>query len=380
MKQQLDSQVLSLCKALIACRSITPQDAGCQDIIAKRLTMLGFEIETWTIEGVKNLWAKRPGNGPLFAFSGHTDVVPPGPEKAWRSPPFELTTDAGKHTGRGIADMKGGIAAMLIALEHWLGQHPNFADASLGFMLTSDEEGPSLHGTRAIMEKLTARGEKIDYCIVGEPSSSEAVGDTVRIGRRGSLHMHLTLHGKQGHIAYPHLAANPIHLAAPLIQTLSEHIWDDGYDSFPPTSFQFSSIRAGESSNVIPGAVELRGNFRYCPASSVAALEQATGDILANYPLRYDIEWDCAAKPFYSSPGPLTHAIQQAIMLTTGRETTLSTAGGTSDGRFIAPTGAEVVELGLTNATIHHINEHIAAGELGELAQIYLAVLNQLLT
>ncbi|MEE4190969.1 MAG: succinyl-diaminopimelate desuccinylase [Halieaceae bacterium] len=373
-----DTAALELCQTLIRRPSVTPEDAGCQQLLAERLTALGFHCEHLRFGEVDNLWAERGEGGPLFVFAGHTDVVPPGPEQAWQTPPFEPSLADGMLTGRGAADMKASLAAMVVAVEQLLaeGEHRG----RIGFLLTSDEEGPAVDGTVKVVEWLQARGETIDYCLVGEPSSESVLGDIVKNGRRGSLNGTLTVRGKQGHIAYPQLADNPIHRAMPALAELAAQTWDEGNAHFPPTSFQVSNISGGTgATNVIPGTVEVRFNFRYCTETTDQQLRARTEAILTEHQLDYQLEWTLSGKPFLTPTGKLVEAAQAAISAELGIETRLSTAGGTSDGRFIAPTGAEVLELGPVNATIHQVNEKLLAADVDALARVYRRVLENLL-
>lgn len=374
------SATLELASALIARPSVTPEDGGCQDMIAARLEKLDFRIERMDTGGVRNLWARYGDAGKLLVFAGHTDVVPPGPESAWKYPPFEPTVRDGFLHGRGAADMKGGLAAMITAVETFLPASPEF-NGSIAFLVTSDEEGPAEHGTRHVMRELDTRGEKIDYCIVGEPSSRDVIGDMIRIGRRGSLNGQLTVRGKQGHVAYPELASNPIHGSLAALDALTGRRWDDGHETFPPTSFQLSNINAGTGAdNVIPGALQARFNFRYCPAQTVEKLKAEVTAILDRHGLDWQIDWRASGAPFYTPPGKLITAVDDAIRQATGRTPEHSTGGGTSDGRFIAPSGAAVVELGLCNATIHQANEQVRRDDLDLLSDIYRRVLENLFT
>ena len=377
------SNTLELTKELISRDSVTPEDKGCQLLLAERLSAIGFEIEhlrfgqegNWT----DNLWARRGKTGPVFAFAGNTDVVPPGPTDAWQSSPFEPTIRDGLLYGRGAADMKGSIAAMVTACERFVASHPNHT-GSLAFLITSDEEGPAHGGTVKVIETLEARGEKIDWCLVGEPSSTDKVGDVVKNGRRGSLNGHLTIKGQQGHIAYPHLAENPIHLLAPVLSTLCQMEWDQGNEDFPPTSFQISNLNSGTGvTNVIPGNADLIFNFRYSTESTHEQLQHQVESVLDDAGLDYDLVWSLSGKPFRTASGPLVDSAKSAIHAVTGYETALSTSGGTSDGRFIAPTGAQVVELGPINATIHQIDECVSVEGLDTLSIIYENLLENLL-
>jgi succinyl-diaminopimelate desuccinylase len=373
------SATLELAKKLIACTSITPNDAGCQTILAQRLTAVGFQAEYMRFGEVENIWLRRGQGPPLFVFAGHTDVVPPGPQDKWLTDPFTPKIRNGRLYGRGAADMKGGLAAMVTASEQFITAHPNHR-GSIAFLITSDEEGPAVDGTAKVIETLEARGEKIDYCLIGEPTSYRQIGDMVKNGRRGSLNGSLLLWGTQGHVAYPHLADNPIHHFAPALIELCTTEWDQGNKDFPPTSFQISNIHAGTgATNVIPGEMEILFNFRYSTEVTHQQLQQRVAEILSQYDLKYKIDWALSGKPFQTKEGELITAVSQAIKDITGLKTELSTTGGTSDGRFIAPTGAQVVELGPINATIHKVNEYVAVADLDKLSQIYNRVLEILL-
>lgn len=374
------SGVLEFTRELIRRRSVTPDDAGCQALIAERLKKLGFEVTQLRFGAVDNLWARHGSTGPLFAFAGHTDVVPSGPESQWSSHPFEPTERDGLLFGRGAADMKGSLAAMLAAAESLLAERE--PQGSLAFLITSDEEGDALDGTRRVMEWLAERGERIDYCVVGEPSSSERLGDVVRVGRRGSLNGRLVVRGIQGHVAYPDTVCNPIHaVLAPLERIASRH-WDDGDDPFPPTSFQISNIHAGTgANNVVPGEIEVVFNFRYCTAQTSRGLQTTVESILTKHlgaPLQWSLDWALSGEPFLTRPGRLTRAVAAAVNETLGVVPAWSTSGGTSDGRFIAPSGAEVVELGPCNATIHKVDECVRIGDLDRLAKAYAAIAGRL--
>lgn len=372
------SAVVTLAQQLLACPSITPDDAGCQTIIGQKLEQLGFQCESLRFADVDNLWARYGSETPLLVFAGHTDVVPAGPETEWISPPFQPTVRDGYLYARGASDMKGAIAAMMIAAEEFLQSHPHFP-GSIAFLLTSDEEGPAINGTAKVMEILQQRGIKIDYCLIGEPSSDKQAGDQVRVGRRGSLHGKLTVHGKQGHVAHPQLAINPIHLSAPALHELALTEWDKGNEFYPPTTFQISNIHSGTgAANVIPGHIDILCNFRFSTAVTVEELQARTEAILRKHGLQYTIEWNTSAKPFLTKKGKLITATEQAIQKLTQQQVNLSTGGGTSDGRFIAPTGAEVVELGVINATAHHINECVSVEDLDKLAEIYHEILKQI--
>lgn len=371
--------VIELTKALISVPSVTPEDLGCQQILIDRLSALGFNIEKMTFGPVCNFWARLGDQQPLFTFAGHTDVVPAGDLTQWNTLPFEPTVKDGYLYGRGAADMKGSLAAMVCAVEKLLSDSPPL-QGSIGFLITGDEEGIATDGTVKVIERLQDRGEHIDYCLVGEPSSTEDVGDVIKNGRRGSLSGQLTVVGQQGHVAYPHLADNPIHRAAPALAALTAVEWDQGNEFFPPTSFQISNIHAGTgANNVIPHDCIVDFNFRFSTESTVDDLIQQTHQILSNHSLRYDIRWHVSGQPFLTAEGSLVQATVDAIEQVSGRVTQLSTAGGTSDGRFIAPTGAQVVELGPVNATIHQVNECVRVTDLYTLTDQYHAILKQLL-
>ena len=375
---------LELACELIRRPSITPLDEGCQELMMRRLAAVGFEIERMRIAEVDNFWARRAGNaaenGPVLCFAGHTDVVPTGPEAKWQSQPFDAQINAdGMLCGRGAADMKGSLASMIIAVERFVADYPDHKGA-IAFLITSDEEGPAEHGTKAVVERLRARHERLDWCIVGEPSSTTLLGDVVKNGRRGSLGATLTVRGKQGHVAYPHLARNPIHLAAPALAELAAEHWDDGNAFFPPTSFQISNIQGGTgATNVIPGELEVAFNFRFSTESSEASLTQRVARILDKHGLDWHIDWALSGLPFLTEPGELLDAVAASIRQVTGRETTPSTSGGTSDGRFIATLGTQVVELGPVNATIHQIDERVLASDLDLLTEVYYQTLVTLL-
>lgn len=373
------TDALELTRALISCPSVTPADAGCQALMTERLAASGFSIETLQFGSVTNLWARRGDVRPVLCFAGHTDVVPTGPLEEWRSDPFTPVIRDGVLYGRGAADMKSGLAAMVTATEEFVAAHPDHR-GSIAFLITSDEEGPSVDGTKRVVEALKARGETIDWCIVGEPSSSQSVGDTIKIGRRGSLSGRLTVHGVQGHVAYPQLAENPVHTLAPALAELTARTWDAGDAFFQPTTFQISNLNAGTGApNVIPGELKARFNLRYSPVQTVEVLKKTVEDILARHGVRYTIEWYVSGEPFYTPPGELSQAAVDAITAVTGAAPQLSTGGGTSDGRFIAPLGAQVVELGVTNATIHKVNECVRVEEIGLLHRMYRGVLERLL-
>ena len=374
------SDTQALAENLIARASVTPEDAGCQALLAERLAAIGFEIEHLRFDDVDNLWARRGKAAPLFVFAGHTDVVPTGPLQDWQSDPFTPEIRDGYLYGRGAADMKSSIAAMLTACERMVAAHEDHR-GSIAFLITSDEEGPSINGTVKVIEHLEARNEKIDWCLVGEPSSREQTGDTIKNGRRGSINGRLTIHGKQGHVAYPQLADNPIHRAAPALDELARMEWDVGNEHFPPTSFQISNINAGEGTeNVIPGALNVIFNLRFSTESTVESIRTRTEAVLDRHQLNYDLNWRLSGQPFLTPAGELVDAATSAIKAVRNIDTELSTSGGTSDGRFIAPTGAQVVELGPVNATIHQVNECVRVSEIDELSVIYEEILKQLLT
>ncbi|WP_339486122.1 succinyl-diaminopimelate desuccinylase [Pseudomonas sp. EL_65y_Pfl2_R95] len=376
------SPTLALACDLISRPSVTPVDEGCQELMTRRLSDSGFKIEPMRIEEVDNFWAFRGhATGPVLCFAGHTDVVPTGPLQAWQHKPFDaLIDEQGMLCGRGAADMKGSLASMIIAVERFVADHPTH-NGAIAFLITSDEEGPAHHGTKAVVERLSQRGERMDWCIVGEPSSTTLVGDVVKNGRRGSLGCTLTVRGVQGHVAYPHLARNPIHLATPALAELADTHWDDGNDFFPPTSFQISNLNSGTgATNVVPGELTSIFNFRFSTESTVDQLQQRVVDILDKHGLDYHLEWALSGLPFLTEPGVLLDAVADSIRSVTGRETKPSTSGGTSDGRFIATMGAQVVELGPVNATIHQVNERVLASDLDVLTEIYYQTLVNLLT
>ncbi len=376
---QTESETLTLAKDLISRHSLTPEDADCQEVMITRLAALGFTIERLRFDDVDNFWARRGDSVPLYAFAGHTDVVPTGPEEQWQFPPFEPTIKDGMLYGRGAADMKGSLAAMVTACERFVEAHPDHS-GSIGFLITSDEEGPSINGTVKVVEHLEARGEKMDGCLVGEPSSTTVVGDVIKNGRRGSLGCVLTVHGVQGHVAYPHLAENPIHTIAPALAELSTENWDKGNEFFPATSFQISNINGGTgTTNVIPGEVEIVFNFRYSTETNQEQLQQRVEAILDKNNVKYTAHWILSGLPFLTPSGALVDAACAAVKAVQGIDTELSTAGGTSDGRFIAPTGAQVVELGPVNATIHKIDECVSVEDLDKLSTMYEHLLEQLL-
>ena len=371
---------LALAKELIARRSVTPDDAGCQQLIASRLIPFGFAAEYFPRENVTNLWLRRGNTEPLLVFAGHVDVVPPGDETAWQSPPFVPTERNGLLYGRGSADMKGSVAAMTIACRCFAEAHPDHR-GSLALLLTSDEEGEAVNGTRYIVDQLEQRGDKIDWCVIGEPSSETTLGDTLKHGRRGSLTGKLTLEGKQGHVAYPQHALNPIHAFAPVLQALCNEVWDGGNQDFPPTTFQIASIHAGVgANNVIPATLELCFNFRFSTESSEASLRDRVEQILRMNEVGYTIEWHLSGQPFLTaSNAPLVRSTQEASLEIVGIQPRCSTAGGTSDGRFIAKAGTEVVEIGPVNESIHKLDEHVKVADLEPLARIYQRIMEKLL-
>ncbi len=372
------SATLDLAKQLISIPSVTPDDLGCQKIIADRLSLIGFKIEHLRFGEVDNLWARFGTQSPLFVFAGHTDVVPTGPLEQWRNDPFTPTIVNDVMTARGSADMKSSIAAMVCACEEFLANNKEI-NGSIAFLITSDEEGPAIDGTVKVLEYLASNNEKIDWCLVGEPSSTNTVGDVIKNGRRGSFSGDLTIHGVQGHIAYPHLAKNPIHLFAGALQDLCDEVWDNGNDFFPPTSFQISNIHGGTgASNVIPGDLNVQFNLRFSTEITDQQIKQRIEAILNKHQQEYTINWSLSGQPFLTSGGELVEAAKQAIKSVCNIETELSTAGGTSDGRFIAPTGAQVVELGPVNESIHKIDENINIVELEKLTEVYTEILKRL--
>lgn len=374
------SPTLALTQELIRRPSVSPEDQGCLQIIGERLAALGFRLERMPFGPVENLWALHGDSKPVLCFAGHTDVVPSGPREEWHTDPFEPVVRDGILYGRGAADMKSGLAAMITATERFIARHPNHA-GTLAFLLTSDEEGPSIDGTRRVMEVLEARGEKITWCIVGEPTSTNALGDMVKIGRRGSLSGKLTVHGVQGHVAYPHLADNPVHAAAPALAELASRVWDKGNEFFQPTTFQISNISAGTGApNVIPGELKARFNIRFSTEQTVEKLQRTITEILDRHKVNYTLEWFVSGLPFFTPPGELSNAVITAVKEKTGRTPELSTTGGTSDGRFIAPTGAQVVELGVINATIHKVNENVRVADIDTLSETYERIMELLLT
>ncbi|OIN09056.1 succinyl-diaminopimelate desuccinylase [Oceanisphaera psychrotolerans] len=374
-----DSAVLALTRDLINRPSVTPEDEGCQELMGARLAALGFKLETMVFEDTTNLWARRGSEGPLFCFAGHTDVVPPGPLDQWHTPPFEATDIDGYLHGRGAADMKGSLAAMIVATERFIAAHPDH-QGSIAFLITSDEEGPFINGTTRVIDTLEARDEKITWCLVGEPSSTSEVGDVVKNGRRGSLTGDLVVKGIQGHVAYPHLADNPVHKAAPALSELANTVWDNGNEFFPPTSFQIANLHAGTgASNVIPGEFKVQFNFRFSTELNEDTIKARVHNVLDAHGLDYHIDWLLNGKPFLTDKGDLVEATVEAIKAVKHQEPALLTTGGTSDGRFIAQTGAQVVELGPVNATIHKLNECVKIADLELLTDMYEGILERLL-
>ena len=374
------NETFELAVELLKRRSLTPDDAGCHDLIAARLQALGFHIERHCHNGVDNLWARKGAAAPVVCFAGHSDVVPSGPLDQWLSDPFEPTVRDGQLYARGAADMKTSNAAFVTATERFIAAHPDHK-GSIAFLITSDEEGPATDGTVRVVEALKARGETLDYCIVGEPTSAAEFGDTIKNGRRGSLSGTLTVKGVQGHIAYPHLAKNPIHLAAPAIAELADTMWDEGNAWFPPTTWQVSNIHGGAgATNIIPGTVTIQFNFRYSTASTAEGLMDAVHEILDSHGLDYEIDWYLSGRPFLTERGRLCDALGESIREITGLTPELSTSGGTSDGRFIADICQEVVEFGPLNTSIHKLNEHVAVEDIERLSAIYQKTLEKLLT
>ena len=374
------SAAVELTLELMRRASVSPDDQGCLDVIGPRLAAIGFGNERLSFGPVDNLWTRRGRAAPVLCFAGHTDVVPAGPRKDWASDPFVPEIRDGRLYGRGAADMKSGLAAMVVAAERFVARHPDHR-GTLAFLLTSDEEGPSVDGTRRVIETLESRGERIDWCVIGEPSSHQVLGDTIKVGRRGSLSGRLTIHGTQGHVAYPQLADNPVHRFAPALVELTAMRWDAGNEYFQPTGFQVSNIAAGTGApNVIPGELKVRFNLRFSTVQTVETLQRAVVAILDRHGLDYTLEWFVSGQPFLTAPGVLTDMVLRAVREVTGRSPTASTTGGTSDGRFIAPTGAQVVEVGVVNATIHKVDEHVDVADIDVLAHVYERVMELALT
>jgi succinyl-diaminopimelate desuccinylase len=379
MANELSEATIDLLCDLIRRRSVTPDDAGCQALLSERLTNLGFTCETMQFNDVTNLWARRGTTSPVLCFAGHTDVVPPGAEEQWSTDPFEPTFKDGVLYGRGSADMKSGLAAMVIALEEFIGSYPDY-DGSIALLITSDEEGRARDGTLKVIDALTARDEHIDWCVLGEPSSQNKLGDIVRIGRRGSLSGMLTVNGVQGHVAYPQLADNPIRSFAPVLAELHDIVWDDGNAFFPPTSFQVVDVRAGIGApNVTPGELSARFNFRYSTEWTHDSLQEKVHAVFDAHDIDYELNWHLSGKPFLTEPGKLINAVSQAVTEHTGSAPELSTGGGTSDGRFISPAGVDVVELGPVNASIHKIDEHVKVEDVITLTSMYRRIMELML-
>lgn len=373
-----NADTLALTQELIARASVTPVDGGCQQLMQDRLAAAGFKVEKMSFGSVENFWATRGSGAPVLCFAGHTDVVPTGPLEEWRTEPFKPTLKDGRLYGRGAADMKSGLAAMVTAVQAFVAEHPKHP-GTLAFLITSDEEGPSVDGTKRVVEELKARGTRIDWCIVGEPSSEKRAGDTIKIGRRGSYSGRLTVHGVQGHVAYPQLARNPVHMLAPALAELTRHVWDEGNAHFQPTTFQISNLNAGTGApNVIPGELKARFNIRYNTEQTQEKLRRTVEEILDRHGVQYTIDWYVSGEPFYTAPGALSEGVCHAVEKVTGTRPQLSTGGGTSDGRFIATMGAQVVELGVTNATIHKVNESVGVEEIHTLHSMYLETLRRL--
>jgi succinyl-diaminopimelate desuccinylase len=373
------SDTFTLATELMARKSVTPEDGGCQALIARRLSKIGFTAESMRFGNVDNVWLRRGSAAPLLCFAGHTDVVPTGPVDSWTSDPFTPTVRDGHLYGRGAADMKSSLAAFVTGIEQFVNEHPDHA-GSIALLLTSDEEGPAKDGTVRVVDALKARGEQIDFCVVGEPTSSQRLGDTIKNGRRGSLSGNITVAGVQGHVAYPHLARNPVHQFGPVLAELAATKWDDGNEFFPPTTWQVSNINAGTgASNVIPGELHAQFNFRFSSESTVESLQQRVADIVNRHKLDCEIEWSLSGKPFLTERGRLVNAVSNAVTAVTETVPELSTSGGTSDGRFIADICKQVVELGPVNASIHKLNEHIAVDDIETLSQIYHQTLVEIL-
>jgi len=379
MANELSEATIDLLCDLIRRRSVTPDDAGCQALLSERLTNLGFTCETMQFNDVTNLWARRGTTAPVLCFAGHTDVVPPGDEEQWSTDPFEPTFKDGFLYGRGSADMKSGLAAMVIAIEEFIGSYPDY-EGSIALLITSDEEGRARDGTLKVIEALTAREEHIDWCVIGEPSSQNKLGDIVRIGRRGSLSGMLNVKGVQGHVAYPQLADNPIRSFAPVLAELHDIVWDDGNEFFPPTSFQVVDVRAGIGApNVTPGELSARFNFRYSTEWTHDSLQEKVHAVFDAHAIDYELNWHLSGKPFLTEPGKLINAVSQAVTEHTGSPPELSTGGGTSDGRFISPAGVDVVELGPVNASIHKIDEHVKVEDVITLTSMYRRIMELML-
>ena len=374
-----ETQSLELAKELISRPSVTPDDQNCQQLLAERLQKIGFAVEELHFGDTKNIWLRRGTQAPVFCFAGHTDVVPTGPVEKWDSSPFEPTEREGRLYGRGAADMKTSIACFVTACERFVAEYPDH-QGSIALLITSDEEGDALDGTTKVVDVLKARGELIDYCIVGEPTAVDKLGDMLKNGRRGSLSGNLTVKGKQGHIAYPHLAINPVHTFAPVLLELTQEVWDEGNEYFPPTSFQISNINGGTgATNVIPGELNVKFNFRFSTESTEEGLKQRVHAILDKHGVQYDLQWSCSGQPFLTQAGKLTDVAREAIAEICGIEAELSTTGGTSDGRFIKAIAKELIELGPSNATIHQINENVRLEDIPKLSAVYEGMLKRLL-
>ncbi|HHX2501866.1 TPA: succinyl-diaminopimelate desuccinylase [Neisseria subflava] len=374
-----ETQSLELAKELISRPSVTPDDQNCQQLLAERLQKIGFAVEELHFGDTKNVWLRRGTQAPVFCFAGHTDVVPTGPVEKWDSSPFEPTEREGRLYGRGAADMKTSIACFVTACERFVAEYPDH-QGSIALLITSDEEGDALDGTTKVVDVLKARGELIDYCIVGEPTAVDKLGDMLKNGRRGSLSGNLTVKGKQGHIAYPHLAINPVHTFAPVLLELTQEVWDEGNEYFPPTSFQISNINGGTgATNVIPGELNVKFNFRFSTESTEEGLKQRVHTILDKHGVQYDLQWSCSGQPFLTQAGKLTDVAREAIAEICGVEAELSTTGGTSDGRFIKAIAKELIELGPSNATIHQINENVRLDDIPKLSAVYEGMLTRLL-
>ena len=374
-----DNGTIALAQSLIERPSVTPEDFGCQQLMSERLAKLGFTNESMVFEDTTNLWSRRGSQGPVFCFAGHTDVVPAGSLASWHTPPFDPVIADGMLYGRGAADMKGSLAAMIVATERFVTDHPNH-QGSIAFLITSDEEGPFINGTTRVIDTLEARNEKIDYCIVGEPSSTKTLGDVVKNGRRGSISGELTIHGKQGHVAYPEHVINPIHKAMSALAELSEVHWDNGNEYFPPTSFQLSNIQSGTgATNVIPGEVQIMFNLRFSTELTEQLIRQRVTEVMDELEVKYHIDWTLFGQPFLTGEAELVAACRASIKSNLGIDAQLSTSGGTSDGRFIAPTGAQVVELGPINESIHKVDENVPLDSPAKLAKIYHGVMQNLL-
>ena len=373
------SATVDLTLDLLGRNSVTPADQGCQEVMTRRLAEVGFEVENLRYGNVDNFWATHGKGGPVLCFAGHTDVVPTGPLEEWKSDPFKPAVRDGQLFGRGAADMKSALAAMVTATEDFVKAHPKHK-GTIAYLITSDEEGPSVDGTKKVVETLRERGQKIDWCIVGEPSSEKELGDTIKIGRRGSLSGRLTVHGVQGHIAYPQLAENPVHTFAPALAELTARVWDNGNQHFQPTSFQISNFNAGTGApTVIPGELKARFNLRYSPVQTIDGLKAIVEGILKKHGVRFTLEWYVSGEPFYTPPGALSAGVTRAIEIETGAKPKYSTGGGTSDGRFIATLGSQVVECGVINATIHKVNESVNVTDIDRLHRIYLNALKEML-